>query len=259
MLPPVWLHVHMSLPALWTTPDSFHLFGAAQTPRWMKADAAKQDGWWQWLQSPSRRAGADVCGFGPFLFHLLFHRSLASPVGSPFGHPKQRKPTEWLAVSLCPVSSRLITAAADPTLLPVPPHGTAWSPCLVCGVFLTLQSSEMQYFLFCSSFFLLASHAGLRPGSFEELQHINISQGGGVRAKRQRSPPWSYLERRGKENGTCIVNQRERGRDRLADLDHFLMLGVPSGQYLCFGGLSYLRVDQKFCTRLFKLSIRSVL
>lgn len=30
----------------------------------------------------------------------------------------------------------------------------------------------------------------------------------------------------------------ERGRDCSADVDHFLMLGIPSGQYLCFGGLS---------------------
>lgn len=46
----------------------------------------------------------------------------------------------------------------------------------------------------------------------------------------------------------------------MADVDHFLMLGIPSGQYLCFGGLSYLRVDQeKFYTRLFKHSIWSVL
>lgn len=98
-------------------------------------------------------------------------------------------------VGCIPVSGQQQTdiAAADPALLPVhrpvPPCGTTRSPCLVGGVFLTLHSSEMQYFLYFSSFFLLASRAGLGPGSFEELQHTNISQGRGVRAERQRSPP----------------------------------------------------------------------
>lgn len=45
---------------------------------------------------------------------------------------------------------------------------------------------------------------------------------------------------RGKANSTCVVNQRERGRDSLADVDHFLMVGIALGPYLCFGGLRYL-------------------
>ena len=68
----------------------------------------------------------------------------------------------------------------------------------------------------------------------------------------------SSKERKGKWHLHC--ESGERGRDYVADVDHFLMLGIPSGQYLCFGGLSYLRVDQeKFYTRLFKHSIWSVL
>lgn len=68
----------------------------------------------------------------------------------------------------------------------------------------------------------------------------------------------SRKERKRKRHLCC--KSRERGRNDLVDVDHFLMLGIPSGQYLCFGGLSYLRVDQeKFYTGLFKLSIWSVL
>lgn len=41
-------------------------------------------------------------------------------------------------------------------------------------------------------------------------------------------------------------------------MDHFLLLGIASGQYLCSGGLSYLRAGQeKFGTRLLKLSVCS--
>lgn len=72
MLPPVWLHVHISPCTLDSSRPCFHLFGAAQTLRWTRADAAKRDGWRQWLRSLSRRAAADVCGFGPFPFQSAF-------------------------------------------------------------------------------------------------------------------------------------------------------------------------------------------
>lgn len=45
----------------------------------------------------------------------------------------------------------------------------------------------------------------------------------------------------------------------MADVDHFLMLRMPSGQYMCLERQAYLRVDQEnFYTRLFKLSVWSV-
>lgn len=144
-----------------------------------------------------------------------FPQKSCKPSGVPLQASQAKKANR--EVGCIPLSAQQQTdpAAVDPALLPihqsVPCHGTVRSPCLIGGAFLALHSSEMWYFLFFSSFFLLASCAGLGPGSFEELQHMNISQGRGVRVERQRSPPWSYLERRGKENGTWVLNQEKGG------------------------------------------------
>lgn len=102
-------------------------------------------------------------------------------------------------------------------------------------------------------FILLTSCAGLGPGPFEELQHISISQGRAVRARKakKQTVKWSRKER--KIEWYWCYKSREREGNCLAGVDHFLMLGIPSGQYLCFEGLRYLWVGQeKFYTRLFQ-------
>lgn len=84
-------------PSMWSIPNPL---GAGR-------DCTGWDGWGRWPQSPSRRA---VCGFGPFSFQLLFHKSF-NPVGCPCGIPSTR--SQWRGW-LSPGSSQL-------QLLQIPP------------------------------------------------------------------------------------------------------------------------------------------
>lgn len=66
------------------------------------------------------------------------------------------------------------------------------------------------------------------------------------------------MERTGKAKGTCVVIQEKEGETVCQMWISSSCWGIASGQYLCSGGLSYLRADQeKFDTRLLKLSICS--
>lgn len=96
-------------PSVWSSPEPVMGDSTSSTAGWALAVPA----------GPSPRA---VCPFGPFSFHLHFHRSLASPMGFPFGHPKCRKAAERLALG--PVSSRLVLL-----LHPHPPEVLHCSPC----------------------------------------------------------------------------------------------------------------------------------
>lgn len=209
-------------PSVWSIPNPV---GAGR-------GCAGLDGWEQWPQSPSQRA---VCGFGPFSSQLLFHRSF-NPVRSPSGIPSRGSQWRgWLSPGSCQL--QLLWIPHSPLHPPGPPR---YPGCPSPGVGVpALHSSEVPHFLFFSSFFWQDSRTDLRPGSLEEPQHMDSSEGREVRADRHRSPMELSGEER-KSKGHLCCKWGGRGEDCLLDVDHFLLLGIASDQYLCPGRLSCL-------------------
>lgn len=185
-----------------------HPCGASQTPQGLEGTVLGG-----MVGDSGRRPPAEepvlFVGLNHFPFSCFSTKVLQSR-GFPPWHPKQRKPMERLALTwLLPAA-----AAVDPHSPLHPPGSSQYRGCPGprAGV-PALHSSEMPHFLLFSSSFWHDSHAGLGPGSPEEPQHMDTSQGREVRAEGHRSPTMelSGEERKSKEHLCC--NSGERGGD----------------------------------------------
>lgn len=146
--------------------------------------------WVRWLGTvatvPSQRA---VCGFGPFSFQLLFHRSL-SILWGPSLHPKRRG---WLSAGSCQLWIPLSPLQPHSTLC-VPALGWGFLPCTAQGCHISCSSllSSGKVHVLTSGQGHLKSHS-----TWALLRAGKAGQTG-------TEVPWSCLERRGKAKALVL-------------------------------------------------------